>query len=549
MVPVLLSWEISVSVSRFSSISSNARSPHAKVACARSRFIAFDEAAAYAAASSGPGPSRSKTVTASWTAAVAPAGSPAHQRRADRAQRHRPSPRTSPGPAVAIERLLQRGDGVILLARQVALEGSSLEQLAARRGRQTTRVAQGPPILRRRLAVGADGGRPLTRRRRELEHRCDVARGLGVMGEARVVHDTLGRPPQRLQGGAVQRDAPVRVDGVLDRHPRQFMPERDGVAFGAKHPGGEALVEGVQRPRGDRLVKPQLRRLRDDGDRLEECACPPAETRRPCEHGIPDRARDVGPSPGEDLRDEERVAGGPGVQVDWVDAVRRGERRHRLERERLELDAQHPGGGREVSKHDPQRVGRQQLVGAVGDDREPAELLGASPEHAEGVERRLVGPVNVLEDDDRRGARAQLVQERDDHALHGVADECRIAQSAADGPPDVRERSERTRGAQPVARAEEHPRARGGCASRTRERGRSSRSPHRPRRGRAAPHRAGPPRMPRRAWRAQHPAREGRLPDPLPVSVHGPCRPCSTPKRRRTTACTSSDERASQGPP
>ena len=70
--------------------------------------------------------------------------------------------------------------------------------------------------------------------------------------------------------------------------------------------------------------------------------------------------------------------------------------------------------------------GPAQLVGAVGDDHERAELLDASPEHAEDVERRLVGPVHVLEHDDRRGARAQLVQERDDHALRGVADECRI---------------------------------------------------------------------------------------------------------------------------
>ena len=46
MVPVLLSCEISVSVSRSSSISSKARSPHAKAASACSRFIAFDEAAA-----------------------------------------------------------------------------------------------------------------------------------------------------------------------------------------------------------------------------------------------------------------------------------------------------------------------------------------------------------------------------------------------------------------------------------------------------------------------------------------------------------------------
>ena len=114
------------------------------------------------------------------------------------------------GPAVAVERLLQRGDGDILLPRHVALERPSLEKLAARRVRQGVRVAQGPPVLRRRLAVGPDGGRPLTRRRRELEHRRDVVRGLGVMGEAREVRETLGRPPQRLQGGPVQRDAPVR---------------------------------------------------------------------------------------------------------------------------------------------------------------------------------------------------------------------------------------------------------------------------------------------------------------------------------------------------
>ena len=74
----------------------------------------------------------------------------------------------------------------------------------------------------------------------------------------------------------------------------------------------------------------------DDRDRLEQRLCRGAEARGAREHRVPDRRRDALGSRGERLDDEERIAGGLAVELVGVDAVRLGEPRDRLERERGE---------------------------------------------------------------------------------------------------------------------------------------------------------------------------------------------------------------------
>ena len=90
------------------------------------------------------------------------------------------------------------------------------------------------------------------------------------------------------------------------------------------------------------------------------------------------------------------------------------------------------------------------LVVPVGRDDEALRLVDAPAEHVQGVERRLVRPVDVLEDDDR--GLGELGQERArDRARIGSGDE-QVGERAVGLSGDVRERPERRRRREVLAR-------------------------------------------------------------------------------------------------
>ncbi len=64
--------------------------------------------------------------------------------------------------------------------------------------------------------------------------------------------------------------------------------------------------------------------------------------------------------------------------------------------------------GRELSKHEPQRMCPIQLVVAITDDDEGGRRLDPTPEECEHVERCLVGGMHVFEHENR-GLRPKLV--------------------------------------------------------------------------------------------------------------------------------------------
>ena len=86
------------------------------------------------------------------------------------------------------------------------------------------------------------------------------------------------------------------------------MPERDAPRIRGQHPRGEALVKVLECVAGHTLEEPELRPLRDDGDRLEERLRRSAEWRGMREHGVANRVGDLGSAGGERFDDEERVA-------------------------------------------------------------------------------------------------------------------------------------------------------------------------------------------------------------------------------------------------
>ena len=116
-----------------------------------------------------------------------------------------------------------------------------------------------------------------------------------------------------------------------------------------------------------------------------------------------------------ELLDEQRIAAGPGVQLDGIDGVdravdragrfRRRELAHRVDVEPTEGD--HPRRATQVVQAGHVRL----AVPAGGDERNRCVVHGPGQvlEHPDGGR---VGPVQVLEDDQRRRARRQRLGQR-----------------------------------------------------------------------------------------------------------------------------------------
>jgi hypothetical protein len=106
-----------------------------------------------------------------------------------------------------------------------------------------------------------------------------------------------------------------------------------------------------------------------------------------------------------------------------------------------------------------------ELVVAVGEHQQRAQSADPPPQEGQQVERRPVGPVQVLDHQNRPRPvrrRVQHVQQRGEQRLPRRVPGQRGGQLAAGLPPDVVQRTQLTRGQQRVARAEEHPHVRPG---------------------------------------------------------------------------------------
>ena len=186
------------------------------------------------------------------------------------------------------QRLLARDRSLLDETGQGRLPGPHFQERDPFRVRQSARESQRPRVLRRRLAMRADPGRPIARERRVGEHRLRVSRLLGVMGDPNVI--TVR--PQRVDGGAMEGDAPVGSDRALQREARELVPERDRTRPGPHDARGERLVQGVKLTRRERVEQDEVRLSRDDGDGVEQAACLRVK-------GPPrGRGRRRGPSPG-----------------------------------------------------------------------------------------------------------------------------------------------------------------------------------------------------------------------------------------------------------
>ena len=255
-----------------------------------------------------------------------------------------------------------------------------------------------------------------------------------------------------------------RLERLLDREPREVVAELDCARALSEHPRRERLFERVDVLAGERLEQPQLRARWGDRHRVEQGARAAAQPGSPGKHRVAHRRRNCAVVAREHLGDEERIPAGQPVELDRVDLARRGQLGDGTLRERRHGQPLDLCACCELADHDPKRMGAVELVVAVGGDHEQRELPDPARQQPQRVERRLVRPVDVLEDDDRRLTGCDQPEQRPDD-LGGPAIERRLQLIGLLG--DVEERPERPGREEGVAAAPQHARSAGRVAEAT----------------------------------------------------------------------------------
>ena len=266
-------------------------------------------------------------------------------------------------------------DGFFELLAQVTLVRPALPQLRSAVGVECGAMAERAPELLGGLAVDAQPGGPFPRLGRMAKHRVDVAGGIGVMGQARGVDRPVRCARQLPQHVAMELDAPVGGDRVLDRQTGELMAERDRAVGVHEHPRAQAGVEVHEIHAADRLEQPQLDPRGHDRRGLEQPARRRLELRGPRQHRVAHGLRQFDVGRGQRLGDEERIATGFFKQCFGIRARRFGHRADGIERQRRDVPALDSARAGQLSEHDLERSGRGQLVVAEGNQREHRQRL------------------------------------------------------------------------------------------------------------------------------------------------------------------------------
>ena len=140
-----------------------------------------------------------------------------------------------------------------------------------------------------------------------------------------------------------------------------------------------------------------------------------------------------------------------------VDPRLGGEGRHCLGRQRGDVDAERAGA--ELTEHCAEGMAAGELVVAIRGEDERGHALESAREQSQDVERRFVGPMDVLDDDDGRAA-SELADQLGGERVRPRPAGCDARQLAADPIGDLEERAKRARCVQRLARGSENaPRA------------------------------------------------------------------------------------------
>jgi hypothetical protein len=162
-----------------------------------------------------------------------------------------------------------RADRLVELGAEATLFDAAVQQGRPEVRRQPAGAVQRAGVLRGGLAVRARRRGSLGRPGGPLEHTARVIRGVGMVREPREVGVVATARGQGLDRGAMEGEAAVRGDRVLDREPGQLVAERDVRPPRDQHPRREALVNAILDRTGHPRKQPRLDLTRHDRDRLE----------------------------------------------------------------------------------------------------------------------------------------------------------------------------------------------------------------------------------------------------------------------------------------
>jgi hypothetical protein len=400
-----------------------------------------------------------------------------------------------------VRHVVPQGEGALQVRERLRLPKDRL-RFARRRGRRDERL---PRASRRR---------PM---RRELR-RCGARlAALKLVGEPRVRLLALAGQQRRVDRLGEQRvaeaEAARRLVGdehaVLDR-----LAQRSAqLGLGERRRGAQQRVAHIA-PGGRRQPQHALRRG--------------VEPRRARQQQVAQAARQLArvvARGGQQLLGEERVA--LGARDDRVGQRRRrrafapGEQRGQLvARERAELHHERRAGSPHAVGEAAHALGRCGVVGATGREQQHAPLVEVVREVDDEIERRRVGPVQVLEHEQHRRRRRGVGEQRERvfERARPRAGRRGLVASGAQRPQRLGERLEGQLGADEVEAApDERPKA-GRIGTRRQLRGQARLADARvagDEHGRSAPRR-------RAVERPLEPAQLVRAPDEhLAPSVHG----------------------------
>ena len=141
---------------------------------------------------------------------------------------------------------------------------------------------------------------------------------------------------------------------------------------------------------------------REDGQGVEERPCVGAEPRGTGEHGISNGLRHLVGERRQHLGDEERVPGGQPVKLVGICRARIGKDANGAAGERPHPDAANAGNRRQASEDDAKRIVPAEFVVAIRHDEKRSKPFDPAGDETNDVERGLVCPMDIFQQDDRR---------------------------------------------------------------------------------------------------------------------------------------------------
>ena len=243
-------------------------------------------------------------------------------------------------------------------------------------------------VVQERRVVGEHRGGVGARLQRGRERLRGHPRPVAVVGALRSVLELV-------RDAAVQRAALHGQQPLVEHFADQPVPERHTVAVAHEHTG---VQRRPHRLRGDgEALEQRVRRA--SARRRQQVEQAGVEPRDPGQHGLFERRL----AHREELFDKERVAAGAPVQllrdrlVDRTSGQPLGQLRDLREGQRPQFGPRHGAPADELA-HEPPDGGRELIVDAVGRHHHDPLRAQVRGQEREQRERGVIGPVDVLED-------------------------------------------------------------------------------------------------------------------------------------------------------